>query len=293
MIIASLLGGLGNQMFQYATARALSIDRHQPMRLDTSAFEDTRMHQGFELRKVFGCAAPLASGADLRSVLGYPSSYRFRRMLARKNLLWMRPKALVVEPHFQHWAGIASVAERCVLMGYWQSEKYFASAASAIRRDFTFATAPSSRNAALQAEIASCNAVSLHIRRGDYVQNARALATHGLCPPDYYRAAIRHFVDRIESPRFFVFSDDIPWVSENLHIAAAHVYVDHNQGPESYNDMRLMSHCRHHVIANSSFSWWSAWLNARPDKIVVAPSRWFADTTKDTQDLLPASWLRI
>ena len=121
--------------------------------------------------------------------------------------------------------------------------------------------------------------VSLHVRRGDYASNPKTTSTHGLCSLDYYRAAVTHVASKVENPEFFIFSDDIDWVRANLQLDFPHHFVAHNQGATSYNDMRLMSLCSHHVIANSSFSWWAAWLSGI-DKgnggAVIAPRQWFA-----------------
>jgi hypothetical protein len=140
--------------------------------------------------------------------------------------------------------------------------------------------------------IGDCQSVSLHVRRGDYATHARTRAVLGILPLDYYRAAIDYVAGRTESPELFIFSDDIPWAREHLDIPFPCHYIDHNKGPESYNDMRLMSVCRHHIIANSSFSWWGAWLNPAPDKIVVAPRRWFANGWS-IEDLIPAAWVSL
>jgi hypothetical protein len=150
----------------------------------------------------------------------------------------------------------------------------------------------SSRNLELAEEINTVNAVSLHVRRGDYVSNPRTMATNGVCPLSYYDSAIRYICARVDAPHFFVFSDDMDWVRENLNIDHPCRYVDHNCSTESFNDMRLMSMCRHHIIANSSFSWWGAWLNPREDKIVIAPKKWFANSN-DTKDLLPFGWATL
>lgn len=293
MIITNLIGGLGNQMFQYAASRALSLRRDVSLRLDLSGFAGYKLHQGFELHRVFGCGIPEATAKDMRSVLGYQAYPLVRRLLVRPSLRWLRSEAFIVEPHFNHWPGINAVPVNCWLAGYWQSQKYFGDKSQQIRRDFRFAEPMSARNAAVDASIRACNAVSLHVRRGDYANNAQNLATHGLCTPDYYRAAIQYFIAHIANPVFFVFSDDIPWASQNLDIPAPHEYVDHNREDQSFNDMRLMAACQHHIIANSSFSWWGAWLNPQPQKIVVAPAKWFARPTMDWKDLLPESWVRM
>ena len=135
--------------------------------------------------------------------------------------------------------------------------------------------------------------MSLHVRRGDYASDPNASAVHGLCSLDYYAAAVAHIGRFVPRPRYFVFSDDPTWASEHLKLPGDTVIVEHNDGATSYEDLRLMSRCRHHVIANSSFSWWGAWLNPRADKIVVAPSRWLAETTRACPDICPTSWVRL
>ena len=138
--------------------------------------------------------------------------------------------------------------------------------------------------------ISQTNSVSLHIRRGDYVSNQKTNQTHGTCDLDYYQRCITEIEKEVENPYFFVFSDEIEWVKENLKINHPAEYVDQNTGDKSYEDMRLMSQCKHNVIANSSFSWWGAWLNSYPDKIVFAPKRWFASDKHNTKDLIPEGW---
>ena len=291
MVITHLIGGLGNQMFQYAAGRAVSLERGVSLSLDISGFANYGLHQGFELQRIFNCTAEIANEADVRGILGWQSSPRIRQLLSRQNMAVFRREGFVVEPHFHYWQGIKSVPRDCYLTGYWQSEQYFLEAAAQIRADFTFKLPLDNQNIELAKQINAVNAVSLHVRRGDYANIPETTATHGLCSLDYYRAAIRHIAEQVQQPHFFVFSDDIAWVKNNLSIDFPCQYVDHNQGAESYNDMRLMSMCRHHIIANSSFSWWGAWLNPNVNKIVVAPSRWFAKQT-DVRDLLPQGWIK-
>jgi Glycosyl transferase family 11 len=203
-----------------------------------------------------------------------------------------RREAFVVEPYFHYWYGIKNIPCDSYLMGYWQSEQYFADIANIIREDFTFKLPMSQQNAELAKQINQVNAVSLHIRRGDYANNPETMATYGLCSLDYYKEAIRYIVERVNAPHFFIFSDDINWVKNNLKIDYPYQYVDHNHGTESYNDMRLMSLCKHHIIANSSFSWWGAWLNRNPEKLVVAPQKWFANEL-NVDDLFPRGWITL
>jgi hypothetical protein len=293
MIIVNVIGGLGNQMFQYAAGRALALARGLPLCLDVSGFDGYGLHQGFELQRVFRCEAPLASAAEVRAVLGWRAAPALKRVLARPGLAALRGKAFVVEPYFHYWPDIRDVPATSYLQGYWQSERYFADTTTELRSDFVFRHPLSAANAAWAERIGRCTAVSLHIRRGDYVSDARTHAAHGVCSPDYYRAAARYIAGCVDAPEFFVFSDDIAWARNNLDLGHPCHYLDHNRGSESYNDMRLMSLCRHHVIANSSFSWWGAWLNARDDKVVVAPSRWFASRERRVDDLFPQGWVTL
>lgn len=292
MIISAIIGGLGNQMFQYAMGRSLSIKCASSLHLDISEFEYYKLHQGFELRRVFNLAIPVATETDIQRVLGWQSLPGVKKFLRLSEFSVLRRKEFISEPHFHYWAEVSDIPSSCYLAGYWQSEKYFQSHISAIRSDFTFAQPLLGQNADIAREISGVCAVSLHVRRGDYVSNSITKATHGVCSVDYYRAAIRHFSTNVLNPVFFIFSDDIQWVKDNLKLESTCRYIDHNTGTDSFNDMRLMSLCAHHIIANSSFSWWGAWLNPSPQKIVIAPQKWFASKV-DTRDLIPDSWILL
>lgn len=292
MVITNLIGGLGNQMFQYAAGRALSLERGIPLRLDISDFANYELHQGFELQRVFNCTADIANETDVRRTLGWQFMSSVRRVVSRSSMAALRRKAFVIEPHFHYWPGIKNVPSDCYLMGYWQSEKYFLAAAAQIRKDFSFRSPLEHANSEFSKQIDQTCAVSLHVRRGDYVHNSKTAATYELCSLDYYNASIRHVAERVHNPNFFIFSDDITWAKSNLKIDYPSQYVEHNHGAGSYNDMRLMSLCKHNIIANSSFSWWGAWLNPSFEKIVVAPKQWFASQT-DLRDLFPKDWVTL
>jgi hypothetical protein len=292
MIISHIIGGLGNQMFQYASGRSRSLELGTRLRLHVADFADYGLHQGFQLGAVFGADFQLASEQEVSAFLGWRAHRLCRRLLARRSAAAFRGAKFVGEPCFDYWPGILETASDCYLAGYWQSEKYFRNSEETIRADFAFKTPLTGRNTETAANIANSNAVSLHVRRGDYAANPRTLAVHGLCSADYYHSAIKFVAGHVESPEFFIFSDDIPWVKQHLSIAHPCHYIEHNKGEDSHNDMRLMSLCRHHIIANSSFSWWGAWLNPTPDKIVVAPRRWFADGCS-VKDLIPEGWVSL
>ena len=292
MVISQLIGGLGNQMFQYAAGRALAEKNLSTLALDISAFSTYGLHQGFELQRIFACPAKIATPSDIKLVLGWQTMPLLRRVLSRHYFRRLVGDNLVLEPHFHYWPQINAVSGDCYLQGYWQSEKYFKDIESLLRADFTFQTAMTGQNQQLSEHIRAVNAISLHIRRGDYVNNPSTLATHGVCSPEYYRDAIQYIASRVAQPYFFIFSDDMAWVKAQFKLDFPCQYVEHNTGSESYNDMRLMSLCQHHIIANSSFSWWGAWLNASADKIVIAPKKWF-QIDKMTQDIYPDGWVRL
>ncbi len=292
MIITQVRGGLGNQMFQYAAGRALAVRKNTEFILDVSAYEANAMHQGFELQRVFISKEKIASSTDIKTLLGWKSPLLMRRILARPYFGLIRRNTFVVEPHFNYWPDINSASRDCYLQGYWQSEKYFDSIIPSIRENFKFILPMSEQNKSIAAKIGQVNSISLHVRRGDYANNPKTNATHGTCTLKYYREAILHIADTVENPHFFIFSDDMKWVRDNLELQFPYQYIDHNRGLENYNDMRLMSLCQHHIIANSSFSWWGAWLNKNQDKIVIAPKNWFLINSL-TNDLYPEGWLKL
>ncbi len=291
MIISRLVGGLGNQMFQYAAGLRLASARNTQLKLDLSAFEDRtiRTPRCYELG-AFAVTAELADPEEIAALVE-----RGDRLLGRLAARWShgRFSSPALERAFHFDPGVLSLADGVVLRGYWQSERYFADAADQVRREFCWKRDPAGKNAAMIADITNCNSVSLHVRRGDYLTNPDAHEMHGVCSIDYYQRAVAYIVDRVSDPTFFLFSDEPDWVRENLDLRASVRLVDHNGPDAGSEDLRLMSRCSHHIIANSTFSWWGAWLNPNSDKIVVAPKQWFADDSLDTSDLLPASWVKL
>lgn len=285
MIITHINGGLGNQMFQYAAGRALAL-RH-----DVELLLDTREYDGSTQFDFMLDHFAIVARQGLPSVL--PPERRQDRL---RYLIWrgfkLRPH-LFRENGLSYNAGFDSTGNGTYLKGYWQSERYFKSVEAVLRADLKIVTPPSPVNAAILAELAERPAISLHIRRGDYVQNARTNATHGTCSLDYYRRALDLIAARMsEKPVIFAFSDDPAWMRENLVLPYEMRVMDQNGSDRNYEDLRLMSACRHHIIANSSFSWWGAWLNPSVDKIVVAPKNWFANPKMENPDICPPSWIR-
>lgn len=290
MIIVQLNGGLGNQLFQYAAGRRLAIHHHVPLKLDLRSYEQAQAVVRTYRLSQFAISAAAADNHEIWRLRGDESrigrAYRWGQ--AR---LPIRQRRYVREPHFHVEPAILELGSTAYLEGYWQSERYFADISATLREDLTLPP-PSGRNRELAEAIKSSTAVSVHVRRTDYL-NPRNLAIHGVCSLDYYRAAIDLLEAKVPQAQFYIFADDPNWARANLMNGPRMQIVDHNGPEHDYEDLRLMSYCRHHIIANSSFSWWGAWLNPAPQKLVVAPARWFITAERDTRDLLPPTWLRL
>lgn len=287
MIIMRLIGGLGNQMFQYAAGRALALKTGQPLVLDKRHYARAREH-GYGLDRFRLADTPI----DMADLPPAPRQQPLAHVLWR--LLRRRPQ-LQREAGAAYDHAIATITGPAWIEGYFQSERYFADHADTIRAELTLAAPPDAENASWLSEIAAePRAVSLHVRRGDYVRNAKFTARHGTCSPEYYARALAHVTDALGTePVIYAFSDEPDWVRDNLALPAEIRVVGHNDAQRNTEDLRLMSACRHHIVANSSFSWWGAWLNPRADKIVAAPARWFADPAHVNPDIWPDGWTRI
>lgn len=287
MIVSQIFGGLGNQLFQYAAGAVLAkrlnvehqintqfYDKGQPVeldfRLDKYCLDATEVD-----RKLL----PARSRDGLINF--FLSQFRHTDLKGYK------------EASFELDNDFFSLKDQTYLLGYWQNEKYFDNYATFIRELFTIKSALSAENKAVADEINNCVAVSLHIRRGAFVSNSKFNAIHGTPALDYYCRAADLIAEKCQhSPTFFAFSDEPEWVKENLKLPFDVRVVSHNGPADNYEDIRLMSHCQHHITANSSFSWWGAWLNPSPEKIVIAPNQWFADLSMQ-HDPVPKNWLRL
>jgi len=296
MVTTKILGGLGNQMFQYAAARALALKLNCDVRLDITAYKTYQMHNGFELCKYALDQHTLkldalTGDAQNQSIGQSQFSFgRLKRFLARKTNA-IKPN-FFVEKDFSFDSALFDQSLPVTIEGYWQSYKYFSDVREQILKDFRLLQSPTSLNEILAKKISKSNSVSIHIRRGDYVSNANANSYHGICGSEYYQNAINKIEAKVSNPSYFIFSDDIEWCRLNLNVPGDSTFIGHNRGDQSHFDMHLMSLCKHNIIANSSFSWWGAWLNANLNKCVIAPKQWFA-VDKNTADLLPLDWVRI
>lgn len=286
-LVISLLGGLGNQLFQFACAYALARHEDRELVLDASSFGRQRL-RAYRLDR-FRVPARLAEPGEL-SAWGLEAGLwaRLRRRL-------MGPRiATVAEQGFAYQALRLPHGEDCRLTGYWQSERYFEAQAPALRRALAWRAPARGINAAWLRRIraAGPKAAAVHVRRGDYVSQARVAAVHGSLGLDYYAAALKRLRAAVKGARLFVFSDEPAWVRAQALFRGA-VVLDSNPPELPEEDLRLMAACRHFVIANSSFSWWGAWLGEARGTRVLAPRRWFADAGRDSRDLLPKRWARL
>lgn len=274
MIVVRLIGGLGNQMFQYAAAKALALATRQTLRIDRNSFKDYKVHQ---------------YGLHHFSIKDTEYS-KLDKIVHRIKHLNVK-KAVYNETDFRFNPDLHALkGNPLILNGYFQCEDYFIKYKKEIGEAFEISSPLKPITKDLLKKIQCENAVSIHIRRGDYLQSE----PHNTDKTDYYLKAIDVIKARVTDPVFYVFSDDMPWVKENFKIDAVLNYIDFNDPDTNFEDMQLMSSCKHNIIANSSFSWWSAWLNKNPEKIVTAPREWFTSTEEmDYQDVVPNDWIKI
>lgn len=279
MIYCRFHGRTGNQMFQYAAARALSLRHGVDVALDDRralARGERSLTRVFDLKLAASPNLPPAQHT-------HKLQYHLWRAFGRNPKLYREPK-LGFNPE------MLDLPDNVYLHGYWQSEKYFADCAAVIRDDFTFPEA-TGKNAELAQQIGEAkNAVSLHLRRGDYVSNA----SHVVCAQPYYDSALAALQEKLaEDVQIFVFSDDPNWARDNLKLPGTPVIVDHNGEEHDYEDMRLMSLCQHNIIANSSFSWWGAWLNQNEGRQIIAPKVWFGKEKLSNPDIWAQGWTTV
>lgn len=288
MIRIILSGGLGNQMFEYAAGRALSIRHKTTLFIDLQVLHKTSKatKRSYEL-SVFGIANTASS------FWGHKIAIRLFGKIKKRPIafgilgllnIFRDERAQCYDRKFE------VLSDKTTLFGYFQNENYFKDISEQLRTDFQFATPLDDRNSKIRDKMRQTTSVSLHIRRGDYVNLNSNLP---ILDTAYYEKAIEYMTSRIANPSFFVFSDDMAWVKQNINLSGFdHEFIDWNTGKNSYIDMQLMSLCQHNVIANSSFSWWAAWLNANPNKWVIAPSQWYKNDTGMYPDgFFPEKWI--
>lgn len=289
MKIIKLQGGLGNQMFQYAFARGLVAKTGQEISFDFSGLNPIKgvTQRSFSLDS-FNIKIQKASDPDIKFFTQEkcaPLLTKIKRMFGFKI-----PSYLHENEHSFH-PEVWGVGGDTYFDGYWQSEKYFLHIEKEIREAFA-PRQPLSQDGKMIAEKINNSSISLHIRRGDYVTNKKAAETLGTCEMTYYQRALSVAIADIENPHIFIFSDDTSWVKESFDIPYQTTIVSEYKVSD-WEEIILMSKCERHIISNSSFSWWGAWLDTKYDTIVIAPAQWTKDLRINNKDITPPSWIRI
>lgn len=259
IVIVRLKGGLGNQMFQYAFGKKISLKRKANLKFDKTFLE----HPNWQ--KITGVAVRDYELGEFNLKVQFSS----------------------------FWENITSILSKkcCYLDSYWQGEKYFKDVKNLIYKDFRLKD--KSKNFIKASKLISgTNSVSIHFRRGDYAEKIKTKKYHGLVGLDYFVKAINIINGKIANPHFYIFSDDPNWVKKNLNIGKPVTYISGSFKLTNAEELVLMSNCKNNIISNSSFSWWGAWLNKNPRKIVVAPKKWFRANVNDN-DIVPHKWIRV
>lgn len=284
MKIIRILGGLGNQMFQYAFYKAME-KRFQDVKVDLTSFNDYQTHN-YELEHIFDLqlnkTRPL-----IKDLYNTDNRNWFLRRLRR--LLGLKNAYKTDQDLFSFDKTVFEDSKAIYYWGYWQNQEYFLDLTEILRKDFIFKQEISKQNKEVAKDIETSNSVSIHVRRGNYLQDP---LLGGICQKEYYQQAIALIKEKVSSPKFFLFSDEIEWCKENLSIEGG-VFISWNKGAENYVDMQLMSLCKHNIIANSSFSWWAAWLNQNPEKIIIGPKKWVNGAQYQSNTPLPKEWIKL
>lgn len=285
MIVIEASGGLGNQMFQYALYKKMEI-LHKDVALDTSFFRSNQELRKLELG-IFGVQYKQVTDREAAYIRGYGYQDTFFDKIKYK----LRPSQYAIYyDMIERYQPEIFEMDRVYLSGYWQNEKYFKDIRDILLKEFSFPEEIKRRTAQISAELLAENSVSIHIRRSDYLSEQNRNVYGNICTEQYYKNAVDYVEECIEKPKYYIFSDDLEW-ARNQFKGNNFVVVDKNRGKNSYIDMYLMSQCKCNIIANSSFSWWAAWLNQNIEKKVLAPKKWFQN--HDKEDIVSEDWVRV
>lgn len=279
MIVVKMIGGLGNQMFQYGLAKSLSLKYGTKIFIDLEFFDQDFDSTGLTKRKF-----ELDCFKFKKRYLSSWKLYIFKLLCEKRVLNFVK-----IEDKNINFNKLKSRIFNLYLNGYFQNYSYFKDFEEKLRKDFEFKKKPNKKNIKILKDIARNNSVSIHFRRTDYVTNKITNKHHGVCNLDYYQKTVKLIGEKVKDPIFYIFSDDINWVKVNFKIKYKTYYIDHNK--KGWQDLRLMSQCKHNIIANSSFSWWGAWLNENREKIVIAPKKWFAGYKFNKTDRIMKDWI--
>jgi hypothetical protein len=287
-------------MFQYACGRALALKNNTNLAVDPSPLYDVTPWKEFVLRKyalnvVFSIDPVLNFAAKRQRAIRFPYLDTLVNRYYPQLLGHVGRWHYVKEARYSFDAQLEQCVGDIYLDGYWQTEKYFKHYESTIRSDFTLKEQYLQEANVMAQEIVSSPSVCMHVRRGDYAHNQASRKSHNVVTPEFYERATGIVSEKVgPNLKVFVFSDDIPWCRDNLRLKVDHEFVDPDAADIEYGkSIGLMSLCKHFIIPNSTFSWWAAWLSRNHGKIVIAPAKWHNDSSLDTSDVTPESWIRI
>lgn len=299
MIIVRLMGGLGNQMFQYALAYGLAKKNNALLKIDTSLLNDRSKpheivtHRDLVLQDVFQLSIEIASKKEIEYFNG--KVYKTLPGKVINKILWQFKKhRLIVEQSRGFNSDFIKLGDNICLVGSFQSEKYFNDHV-VLKEVFKFKHPVLSQSVSLSNDLKTVNSVAIHVRRGDYVTSPIYSEMIGALPVSYYAQAVSIIKEKVENPVFYVFSDDINWCRNELKIPNTILnYVgDEHAGVKAANYMQLLSMCKHFIISNSTFAWWAAWLGEQNGSVIIGPDNWFKDKTIDVKDILPERWVKV
>lgn len=281
-------------MFQYASAKSLASVHNAKLYLDTGFFDTNKLQdhaftpRSFELG-IFNISEPMINLKNDPSFFHVSGVWN-----TLKRTTGINYNKIYKEQTLKFDHNFFKTSPPVLLNGFFQSEMYFRLIRDMLINIFKFPIDTVQDLCKFEEVIKNCISISIHVRRGDYVSSKEVNAFHGICSIEYYQSAINKMDQLVGRPKYFIFSDDIEWANENLLLNDRCKIIDTRNMP-TWCDMYLMSVCSHNIIANSSYSWWGAWLNQNSNKIVIAPERWFSDKSMNsqTQDLFPSTWLKI
>lgn len=271
MRIVNIFGGLGNQMFQYALMKALEERFHEPIWADTHLFYDYSRHNGLEIERIFPIQLSIATKDCIKKLAYFAPNYNTHKLL---KWLHIKKTSTIQEILSKPYHEDVFRDRDTYYDGYWQDPKYFIGIEHLLSESFAFKLPLNEKNKRIHDIICSTTSVGIHVRRGDYLKKARY---RGVCDMKYYTLAIQQVLQQMIQPHFYFFSNDIGWCKEHLTPLLPqdqYTFIDWNKETESYIDMQLMTQCKSLIIANSSFSWWAAYLNKRAN-LIIAPKTWF------------------
>jgi hypothetical protein len=295
MIVTNFTLGLGNQLFQYATGYALAKFKGVEHCMDlVSGLSAPRSENHIYLFSPESRESQLSELKQLSWIFNLPQK-TLSEIRYEEEILKALDATLLLEGQLGYSTRLhKNHRSSCYLIGYWQAYRYFEDCARDIRRQFRVSTKLSESTKRLENQILNSNSIFLHVRRGDYLKPCHA-SFHGNLAIDYYAKGLEYIQQRSSNAALYIFSDDIDWTKRNMKFGLPVTYVDHTSAKTAQEDLHLMTCCRHSIVANSTFSWWGAWLSERSGSIRIAPERWFAieKYNKHSKTLIPPSWIRI